>query len=375
MRWRRWLPTASERITEARWTMKADGFVTEHAWQIGQRDRTAVPSLGQSPADRPYDMRRLSYAGTFTNPFKAGTIRAIEWLTAKITASAPDPQVRTIGRPASARRSGPRRSATWASGIDTPPEEIARIPATGPLVVVANHPLGLVDGMIMAEMVNRVRSDFKILTRSLLTGIPEVAEFMIPVPFPHEDNARELGLQMRDETMEHLQGGRGDHPVPGRQGRDVRPAGGARRSRRSGTSSPTRWSNRSGATILPIYFPGQNSRAVPDRQPAVATPSGRACCCTRSSACLFKPQRPVIGAADPGRGAEAMGWQPARLPGLAARADAGSGTPRKALDRLCQASTFMVAVPRRALPARCAWAQSPPAASQSHRVGTGTSPR
>ena len=31
-----------------------------------------------------YDMRRLSYAGTFTNPFKAGSIRAIEWITAKL---------------------------------------------------------------------------------------------------------------------------------------------------------------------------------------------------------------------------------------------------------------------------------------------------
>ena len=76
-----------------------------------------------------------------------------------------------------------------------------------PVVVVANHPSGLVDGMVMAEIVNRVRSDFKILTRSLLTGIPEVEEFMIPVPFPHEDNARELGLQMREETLAHLKAG------------------------------------------------------------------------------------------------------------------------------------------------------------------------
>ena len=39
----------------------------------------------ETRVERPYDMRRLSYAGTFSNPFKAGTIRAIEWLTAKIT--------------------------------------------------------------------------------------------------------------------------------------------------------------------------------------------------------------------------------------------------------------------------------------------------
>ena len=30
------------------------------------------------PDFKPYEMRRLSYAGTFTNPFKAGTIRAVE---------------------------------------------------------------------------------------------------------------------------------------------------------------------------------------------------------------------------------------------------------------------------------------------------------
>jgi len=31
----------------------------------------------------PYDKGRLSYAGTFTNPWKANTIRTIEWVTAK----------------------------------------------------------------------------------------------------------------------------------------------------------------------------------------------------------------------------------------------------------------------------------------------------
>ncbi|MCX8508895.1 MAG: acyltransferase, partial [Rhodobacteraceae bacterium] len=123
-------------------------------------------------------MRRLSYAGTFTNPFKAGTIRTIEWLTGKLMLLQLIRQFERSGAPFG--------SPFWPKairhmGIDilTPPEEIALIPATGPLVIVANHPHGLVDGMIMAEIVNRVRSDFKILTRSLLTGIPEVEQFMI----------------------------------------------------------------------------------------------------------------------------------------------------------------------------------------------------
>jgi putative hemolysin len=206
-----------------------------------------------------YDMRRLSYAGTFKNPWKGGTIRAIEWLTAK-------PQLLALIR-SFEKKGAPFGSAFWPAAIahmgiriDTPPEEVARIPKTGPVVVTANHPSGLVDGMIMAEIVNRVRSDFRILTRSLLTGIPEVEEFMIPVPFPHEDNARELGLKMRELTMAHLKAG----------GVIVLfPAGRVAASETMfGPAIEAEWNvfthkmvQRSGATIVPMKFPGQNSRA------------------------------------------------------------------------------------------------------------------
>jgi putative hemolysin len=246
--------------------------------------------------NRKYDMQRLSYAGTFTNPFKSGSIRAIEWLTAKI-------QLLRLIR--EFERSGaPFGSPFWPKAIkqmgirvDTPAEEVALIPATGPLVVVSNHPHGLVDGMIIAELVNRVRSDFKILTRSLLTGIPEVEQFMIPVPFPHEENSRELGLQMRNETMAHLKAG----------GVIILfPAGKVAMSETFfGPAIEAEWNvfthkmiQRSGATILPMHFTGQNSRyflianKLSDtlRQGLLLYEIKRA---------LFKPQRPFIGAPIP----------------------------------------------------------------------------
>lgn len=249
------------------------------------------PAVGKSRTKK-YDMRRLSYAGTFTNPFKAGTIRAIEWMTAKL-------QLLSLIR--SFEKSGaPHGSAFWPKAIkhmgiriDTPPEEIARIPKTGPVVVVANHPSGLVDGMIMAEMVNRVRSDFRILTRSLLTGIPEVEEFMIPVPFPHEENSRELGLEMRTLTMEHLK--RGGVII-------LFPAGRVACSETwFGTAVEAEWNvfthkmiHRSGATILPIYFPGQNSRIYQIANLVSAT-LRQGLLLYEIKRSLFKPQRPVIG--------------------------------------------------------------------------------
>ena len=243
-------------------------------------------------AKRKYDMRRLSYAGTFKNPVKAGTIRALEWLTAKVQLLRLIRSFEKSGAPFGAPF-WPKAIRHMGIRIDTPEAEIARIPPTGPLVVVANHPSGLVDGMIMAEMINRVRSDFKILTRSLLTGIPEVEEFMIPVPFPHEDNARELGLQMRAETMAHLKAG----------GVIILfPAGKVAMSETwFGPAIEAEWNvfthkivRSSGATILPIYFPGQNSRAFLIANKLSDT-IRQGLLLHEIKRSLFKPQRPVIG--------------------------------------------------------------------------------
>ena len=247
-------------------------------------------------AERPYDMRRLSYAGTFKNPVKANTIRALEWLTAKVTLLRLIRDFERTGAPVGAPF-WPKAIRQMGITIETPPEEIALIPKTGPLVVVSNHPSGLVDGMVLAELVTRVRSDFKILTRSLLTGIPEVEQFMIPVPFPHEDNARELGLQMRDETMKHLKAG----------GVIILfPAGKVAMSEGWwGPAVEAEWNvfthkivRSSGATILPVFFPGQNSRAFLIAN-KISDTIRQGLLLHEIKRCLFKPTRPVIGAPIP----------------------------------------------------------------------------
>ena len=247
-------------------------------------------------AERPYDMRRLSYAGTFKNPVKANTIRVLEWLTAKVTLLKLIRDFERTGAPVGAPF-WPKAIRQMGINIQTPPEEIALIPRTGPLVVVSNHPSGLVDGMVLAELVTRVRSDFKILTRSLLTGIPEVEQFMIPVPFPHEDNARELGLQMRDETMKHLKAG----------GVIILfPAGKVAMSEGWwGPAVESEWNvfthkivKSSGATILPVFFPGQNSRAFLIAN-KISDTVRQGLLLYEIKRCLFKPTRPVIGAPIP----------------------------------------------------------------------------
>lgn len=64
------------------------------------------------------------------------------------------------------------------------PEDLARIPKTGPVVVVSNHPFGGLDGIILAALLRSVRPDVKVMANHLLARIPDLAEYMIYVdPF------------------------------------------------------------------------------------------------------------------------------------------------------------------------------------------------
>src|SRR5689334_23354473 len=62
--------------------------------------------------------------------------------------------------------------------------ELERVPRTGPLIVVANHPFGGIDGLALASLVGRVRPDVKVLANYLLGVVPALRESMIFVdPF------------------------------------------------------------------------------------------------------------------------------------------------------------------------------------------------
>lgn len=261
----------------------------------------------------PYDKRKLSYANTFPNPWKAATIRTLEWLTGKATL------LRMVRR---FERLGPAEGqAFWAQALrimgitlETPAEQIQRIPKSGPVILVANHPHGLVDGMVLAELVGRVRTDYRILTRSLLTGVKEIEHFMIPVPFPHEADAREQSLGMRREAMQVLAGG----------GVIVLFPSGvvATSSTLFGPAIEAEWTpftarmiRRSGATVVPVYFAGQNSRAYQMANRISPTLRQGLLIYEVVHACGH-PQAPIVGMPVPpaeldrwdGRNREMMAW-------------------------------------------------------------------
>lgn len=138
---------------------------------------------------------------------------------------------------------------------------LAKIPATGPVVIVANHPYGVLDGIVISWLVEKVRRDFVVLTNAVLMRAPEVRDHVLPIDFAGTPEAIQTNIESRAAARAHLE--RGGVVV-------VFPAGAV-------STAPDRWGRRpavdarwqpfiaaliqrSKATVVPMWFGGQNSR-------------------------------------------------------------------------------------------------------------------
>jgi putative hemolysin len=136
--------------------------------------------------------------------------------------------------------------------------ELARIPDTGPLIVVSNHPFGALDGLALIALLRRRRPDVKILINHLLSVIPEMADVGLFVdPFGGKGAQRRNLAGVRGAIRFVQQGGT----------LAVFPAGevsSLRLQNRSVSDGP--WGRQigalarsTGAPVLPIHFAGRNS--------------------------------------------------------------------------------------------------------------------
>ena len=143
---------------------------------------------------------------------------------------------------------------TWETGLG----EIERIPRSGPLLVVANHPFGLLDAAILASALPAVRPDVRILANSLLAGVAELRQWCIFVnPFGARNAVGENARALLEAAAWLRSGG----------ALVVFPAGAvAHFDWKSGTLADPDWNpavariaQRTGAAAVPIFFEGANS--------------------------------------------------------------------------------------------------------------------
>ncbi len=205
------------------------------------------------------DKYLFSYATASDPPLKRGIIRLVETATGQ-------PKLK---RMYIANQRFPRANESFfqaavrslALDVRYDADSLAAIPKTGPVVVVANHPYGVLDGIVISWLVGKVRPDFVVLTNAILMRAPEINAFILPIDFSETEEARQTNLVTRAASRALLE--KGGVVV-------VFPAGAVSTAPDKLGLKPAvdaRWQpfvsqliQRSKATVVPIWFGGQNSR-------------------------------------------------------------------------------------------------------------------
>lgn len=133
------------------------------------------------------------------------------------------------------------------------------IPRTGPLVLVANHPFGILDGLMMGLILSKTRGDFRILAHRVFQKAEDLDRIILPISFDGDRIATQLNLETRKKALAYLgQGG----------AVGIFPGGTVSTSAKlfSEPRDPVwraftaKMIARSPAVIVPVYFSGHNSR-------------------------------------------------------------------------------------------------------------------
>ena len=136
---------------------------------------------------------------------------------------------------------------------------LENLPKEGPLVVVANHPFGILDGLIFGHILQQMRGDFRIIAHRVFRKAEDLNKIILPISFDDTREAMRLNTETRQTAIQYLKEGGCIGIFPGGT---VSTA-----PRPFGKAMDPVWRNftarmiqKSGATVVPIYFEGANSR-------------------------------------------------------------------------------------------------------------------
>lgn len=132
------------------------------------------------------------------------------------------------------------------------------IPKVGSLLIIANHPFGIIDGLILCSLVSRVRNDFKIMTHETLQFLPELEKYILPVDFSaNNKRSRKYNINTAISARKYLE----DEGVI-----IIFPSGGVSTAKNLKSEAidddwklfPAKLIHQTKTSVLPIYFDGKN---------------------------------------------------------------------------------------------------------------------
>lgn len=219
--------------------------------------REPSPFVAGAPDDHRTGKALLSYAAPEDRWLKQTAIRLVERFTG---------QPRIVRIYDEARRIRTPDDDIWAlaiRGLDITvvhsAARLACVPRDGPLVVVANHPFGVIDGLVLCHLISAVRGDLKVMAMSTLCRVPEVGAYVLPINFAETRDAALTSARSRRAAKAHLAAG---------GTLIIFPAGAVSSPPRPFTpAEDSAWHPFVGklilgarAAVLPVRFEGQNSR-------------------------------------------------------------------------------------------------------------------
>ncbi len=148
----------------------------------------------------------------------------------------------------------------YGLSLDVVEGALSHIPKEGPLIVIANHPYGILDGLMLGHILSVTRGpDFRILAHKIFRNAEDLNRIILPISFDGTKDAVKLNLETRKNAISHLSNGGAMGIFPGGTvSTAARPMG---RPLDPGWRTFTaKLVAKSGATVVPIYFDGQNSR-------------------------------------------------------------------------------------------------------------------
>lgn len=213
-----------------------------------------MPPLDDATASTP---REISYAVSAQTRAGRAVIRSIENLTGR-------PQLIRLARDYHLEVEAGRdfwevMQERYRLRLGIGVEEIARIPADGPLVVVANHPFGILDGLALGRILSMARGEFRIIAHRVFRKARDLERVILPISFDETKEAMRLNLETRRESMAFLERGGAIGIFPGGTvSTAARPFG--RAMDPAWRTFTAKMVAKSGAAVVPVFFDGANSR-------------------------------------------------------------------------------------------------------------------